>query len=391
MRWTLSTLVALAVLGGGCGKPGVTPTPPPDQPPVDVVSASVDPTPDSAAPPMADTAAPTASDDAVYVPAPLENPPNPPTSARAVALVASITRFNAHAFDEAYAGMIDGVVVQQVGDPVTPVLTGREAIAARDRAMAEAATHYAIVAERLYEAGDWIIIDGVIWGQQDAPLFGHPASRRRFSVAVIWAYHYDADGKIDRVDRFFDDAALLLQLGHLEPVPGARERLQAAPTDDAVESTEGAPNPTGEAIVRRVEATFADGTIDAAWDGLFAPTFRFSSVNETLQTTTQTEYLAYRRAPDELGVRWSPAVQLDRVLSVDDRVLTWATHVGTYTGEGTGEGTGEDAASVPKGTDVTAHTFDIWVLADGKVKSQRTFGNGLEVRAQLGMLPGVRP
>ena len=379
MRRALSTLVALAVLGGGCGKPGVTPTPPPDQPPVDVVSASVS----VAAATAADTASSPAADAAAYVPAPLENPPNPPTSARAVALVKSIARFNAHAFDEACADMVDGVVIQQVGDPVTPVLTGREALAARDRAMAEAATHYAIVAERLYEAGDWIIVDGVIWGQQDAPLFGHPASHRRFSVAVIWAYHYDADGKIDRVDRFFDDAALLLQLGHLEPVPGARERLQAAPTDDAVESTEGAPNPTGEAIVRRVEATFADGTVDAAWDGLFAPTFRFSSVNETLQTTTKAEYLAYRRAPDELGVRWSPTVQLDRVLSVDDRVLTWATHVGTYTGEG--------VASVPKGTEVTVHTFGIWVLADGKVKSLRSFGNGLEVRAQLGMLPGVRP
>ncbi|PKN56717.1 MAG: hypothetical protein CVU56_14680 [Deltaproteobacteria bacterium HGW-Deltaproteobacteria-14] len=385
MRRAAFALVALAAgLNGGCGKPSVPSAPPPGPPPGDVVSASVDPAPATTAPAAAaDAAVSPTSDAAAYVPVPLEHPPNPPTSARAVALAASVARYNAHAFDEAYADMVDGVVVRQIGDPIAPVLTGRAALVARDRAMAEAATYYAIVAERLYEAGDWIIVDGVIWGKQDAPLFGHPASHRRFGVAVIWAYHYTADDKIDRVDRFFDDAALLYQLGHLEPVPGARTRLQAAPTDDAIESTEGAPNTANEALVARIEAAFADGTVDAQWDALFSPGFVFDNVNETNRITTKDEYLQYRRAPTELGVQRTPAARLERVLSVDDRVLTWSEHPGTYTGEG--------VATVPKGTEVTVHTFDLWTVADGKVKSLRSFGNGLEAMAQLGMLPGAAP
>ncbi|TNF36842.1 MAG: nuclear transport factor 2 family protein [Deltaproteobacteria bacterium] len=378
ISFVLASALALAACGKGEARHEVAPSAA-----ADVARAEPAPAADVA---KAEPPAPTPSDAPAAAAAAVKPVEVTPTgSPRAVALVEALERIKGGTIDEeALASLAEDVVIAQIGDPTTPELRGRGAVLAALKDAAAAIRYFTLTPSRLYEAGDWIVIDAVLFGHHAGELLGRAPSDTVtvFGVALVLACHFGEDGKVDRIEGYFDGEALRLELGILAPPPGGKERLIAGPRGGAAKYTHGAPNPANEELVRRAEAALGDGSVDAAWASLFAPGFEFDNVNENNFFRDADGYLAYWRQPTEHGVKRTPGAELERVLSVDDCVLTWGVVRGTYTGEG--------QARVPAGTKVDVHVFDIWTLADGRIKSRKSFTNGLEALSQLGLLENVK-
>jgi len=381
-RWPL----VLTLLGGTAAACGSERAPAPASPPAAVaVAQSPDPAAPSAgsvAPTPPTSPAPTPRSEPVVAPVAPSPPHEAETgSARALALGASFARYNAGAYDDAWPMLTEATAIHDVGNPYTPALVGRAALIARDRAFAAAFEYPRITPERLYEAGDWIIANPVYSGVYIDPATGKAPRSHTLGVAAILAFHYAADGTVDRVDRFFDGAAMRMQIGLWSRLPGPGLRILAGPTDDELEFTQGEPNPVNEATVRAITAAVADGSLGATWERYFGPGFLYENINESVLITERDAFLAHLDAV-ELGVLRDRAVTLERVVSVDRNVMTWTVRGGTYKGGLDGVAAREQRVEV--------HGFDLWTFApDGRVKTWRRYDNGLEVLAQLGALPAT--
>jgi|GEM_PF-3004211 len=396
MRDLIALIVALGLSAGACGgdkrmsapaaNDAASPKSSPEAAAAEVAAPTAEPEPTTAEPTAAEptTAEPTAaeptSEAAATEP---EKYDEHVGSARGTALVKAFNAVKSGDMAAALAGFAEDVVIARIGDPYAPTITGREAVITALQSAASTMRYFAATPSRLYESGDWIAADAVLFGHHTGELLGRAPTGAVIGVALVLAFHFDEAGEIDRVESYFDGEALRRQIGALSPPPGGKVRLIAAPTDDEPEFTRGPGVPENEAVVRRFEAALADGSLGASWDALVQPNPNFENVNENNRFETRDDYLAHWTRPTELGVKLTPGVRFERLLSVDDRVLTWSTLHGVYGGEG--------PATVPEGTEITQRVFEIWTLRDGKVKSRKSFSNGLEVLAQLGMLPDAAP
>jgi steroid delta-isomerase-like uncharacterized protein len=67
-----------------------------------------------------------------------------------------------------------------------------------------------------HDAGDTVITEFVGRGTNDGPLGSLPATGRPGEVPYVEIYHFDGDGKVTGGRAYFDQLAMLIQLGHAE-------------------------------------------------------------------------------------------------------------------------------------------------------------------------------
>ena len=369
MKYVAIAITALGLAIGGCGKKEEAPKTPPPAEPVAANPTPAEPTPAPAEP-------------AVAEPAPAEPAPVEPAPVvdRAAALIAGFALYNEHKLDEAAANFAEGVVGNYVGDPMMPIATGREAVLANDRALLAGFPDIKVTPVRVYEAGEWVVAEVVMTGTHSAAFRGMEPTNKPFGIAAAMAYHFAADGKIDRFDQFVDAATMMMQIGAV-PTPAMMGELKlvAAP-EGAPAIIKGEPSQAHQDLVTALNADFKADTIEAAWDKYFAADFVYTSANEGLALATKDENLAYMKKmmfamfPDWAG-------KAEQMLSVGDRVISWSVSTATYKG-------GMEGIEA-KDQKLTLHGLDFWTLADGKVKAYTMYGNGLEFMAQLGMIGGA--
>jgi steroid delta-isomerase-like uncharacterized protein len=69
---------------------------------------------------------------------------------------------------------------------------------------------------KFYDAGDTVVTEFIGSGTNDGPLGPLPATGRRGEVPYLEIYHFNADGQVIGGRAYFDQLALLVQLGHAE-------------------------------------------------------------------------------------------------------------------------------------------------------------------------------
>ena len=67
---------------------------------------------------------------------------------------------------------------------------------------------------RMVDMGDgWVLVEAVFGGTQDGPYLGIPATGRYADVSVVWMARSDADGMMTYFHCYFDNSALLRDMG----------------------------------------------------------------------------------------------------------------------------------------------------------------------------------
>ena len=367
MKYIAITITALGLVLGACGKKDTKPAQPnPPTEPAKVDEAKVDEAKVDEA--KVDEAK---VDEAKVDEAKVD---------RAAETVAGFAKFNAHDLDGAFANVTDDVVVNEVGDPMTPVVTGKAAFLAEHRAMLVGFPDTKVSPVRVYDAGEWVISEVVITGTNTGAFQGMEATNKPFGVAAAMAYHFNADGKVDRIDNFVDSATIMMQMGAIPAPPEMGEMKLVAAPEAAPEIIKGEPNEANVETVKGWYAAFTNDNLQAAVDKYWADDFTFHGPNEGMELKGKQENHDYlKKMMFGMFPDWTGTVE--NTVSVGDYVIAWTTSAGTYKGGMPGV----EAADQK----ISSHSLDFSKLADGKVAEFTYYGNGLEFMSQLGMMGGA--
>jgi steroid delta-isomerase-like uncharacterized protein len=86
------------------------------------------------------------------------------------------------------------------------------------KAWADAFSDAEVTEAQYYDAGDTVVAEFVGRGTHDGQLGPMPATGRRVDVPYVEIYRFNADGKVSSGRAYFDQLALLTQLGQA-PAP----------------------------------------------------------------------------------------------------------------------------------------------------------------------------
>ena len=78
-----------------------------------------------------------------------------------------------------------------------------------------------VTSAKYYDAGDTVVTEFVGVGTNDGPLGPMPATNRHLDLPYCEIYHFGASGKVVSGQAYLDMYGMLVQLGHVEPPPGA--------------------------------------------------------------------------------------------------------------------------------------------------------------------------
>lgn len=83
---------------------------------------------------------------------------------------------------------------------------------------ADAFSDAEVTEAKYYDAGDTVVAEFVGRGTNDGALGPMPATNRSIHIPFCEIYHFDADGKINGGNAYFDMYGMLVQLGHAQPL-----------------------------------------------------------------------------------------------------------------------------------------------------------------------------
>ena len=299
-----------------------------------------------------------------------------------------VALYNEHNLDAAFANLADNVVMNNVGDPMTPTLNGREAVMANFRAIVAGFPDTKATPVRVFDMGDMIVVEMVLTGTQTGAFRGIEATNKPVGVATAMTWHFDADNKIDRMDSFFDAATMMMQVGAIStPAEMGELKLVSAPEGevqiikaDPADANAAATAATNVALVNAWYADFTSGNLQAAADKYWADDFTYTGANEGVMMTGKQQNVDYlTKTMFSMFPDWSG--KLEQSASVGGYVIGWSVSTATYKGGMPGV--------EAKDQKITTHSLDITQVVDGKIKGFTYYGNGLEFMSQLGMIGGA--
>jgi steroid delta-isomerase-like uncharacterized protein len=351
MRSSSCTLIlALTVMGIGCGGE----TPPPQPPPQPTAEATPPP-----APPPTMTAAPT--------------PPPKPTTAEASkqvvpAIADALSSHDAKKLASFYAE--DAVISQAGMEPAK----GRDAIAANAQKFFDAFSNVKVGFSRVFVKGDTVISEWTMTGTHAGEFHGVKASEKPIGVQGVTISFVDPSaGLIKEEHRYVDGATIMSQIGAskqkarpMATLPSSIEWHISKGTPDEDKNLEIAKSMSA-AINGKKEADFlALHSDDAVFDDMTQPT-QMKGKDEA-KKWFKMFLTAFPDANFANSNQWA----------VDDFVINESTMTGTQKGPLPG-------IPATKKT-VTIHGVDIGQLKDGKFVHGWFYGDGMEMAMQLGLV-----
>ncbi len=363
MRKIVGSLV-LGVLVGACGGGGEA-VKPVEAPAAPTVAPPTPPTPEV-------TPAPTA-----------EAPAKPSAQDAAKALVGAVSdSLNTHDLAKFTATYTDDAVLVVAGNPEP--IKGREAIGADTKRAFDAFPNLKMGFSRVWAKGDVYVCEWVDTATHSGDLMGIKATEKPVGytgLSIVWV---NADGKIKEEHRYLDLGTVLAQVGaskaKARPVATLPTSIEwhfaksDAAEDKGVEGLKSA----YAAFEKKDDKAMGDMSADdITWDDLLMPAPMKGKADAVKYWKTFMTAFPDLKAPATNS--WG----------VEDFAIAEIAFTGTPKGAIMG------LTSQTK-KPVTLHIVDIVQMKDGKVTKGWSYGNGVELLMQFGLMrppggPAVKP
>ncbi len=388
-RYALGLVAALAFAGAGCSKKSTTPAPAavkpaepaPEAPkpaePAPEAPKPAEPAPEAPKPAEPAPEAPKPAEPAPEAPKPAEPAPEAPATDRAAAVIRGIELASQGKYDESLADWADTAVWHSVG---RPELVGKAAILAEMAEGRKAFPDLQLKPTWIFDAGETVVAITVLRGTNSGPLGTAPATGKTVGIETAVVFHFGADGKVDRATEFFDEQKVAAQLGVIpgaegQPVPPVLELPTAEPT-----IVKGAANEANLVTAKAIMDAFKKDTFAAKLRETLTADFTMTdpmtggTIAGAEASITALEKGLFAMWPDYSGTAtWTG--------SVGEWVITVLDNQGTYKGGIPGV-EAKDQVSKFK-------SLDLMLYEGGKVKTYKSFANGMEIMAALMPAPAA--
>jgi steroid delta-isomerase-like uncharacterized protein len=238
-------------------------------------------------------------------------------------------------------------------------------------------------ASRIWQRGEAAVVEWTMLGTQSGEWMGVKASGKRVGIRGVTLYWFKLNGLINDVHVYFDVGSVLAQLG------AAPKGIDAPPA--------GWP----ASVPAKADVFVADGTeqekknvhtLNASYDALEAKNDAgFLAPFADDVDVFRLDRVAPERGKDE---RRKFAKWVERGLSSLAQNPTNAWGVGPYAIEEytiTGVNSGPIAGTPPSGHSLQLHYVDVDEMKDDKIVRVWTYGNSMELLAQMGTVPRASP
>jgi steroid delta-isomerase-like uncharacterized protein len=131
--------------------------------------------------------------------------------------VQGLEAFRAGNIDPIVANFAKTITWDAVGSPLEPPSKGAEAVRSRWEDLLIAIPDMQLYARRIFHQGDLIVMQVVLTGTHKGDFRGLPATNKPLGAEVLtWIWH-DKEGKAKKVLVYYNEAALLAQMGVMGP------------------------------------------------------------------------------------------------------------------------------------------------------------------------------
>jgi len=229
---------------------------------------------------------------------------------------------------------------------------------------------------RVLQKGELLVVEWAASGTNSGELNG-PATNKKAAIYGCDVFWFNEAGAIKRQESFHDDTTMLQQIGKM---PGKARDLAVLPDKNA-EWIVAAGTPEEDALVEKMKSTWPTTWNKRDAKGYDAVLNDDSEHNDiTIPTSTKG-----RAALLKEFASISKALP-DMVTTID---RAWAFAPNIVVSEITFTGTMKAPLRTLKPTNkpVTIHALEIDELKAGKIQKGTTYSNGLELLAELNMLP----
>lgn len=133
--------------------------------------------------------------------------------------VQGLEAFRAGNIDPIVANFAANITWDAVGSPLEPPSKGAEAVRSRWEDLLTAIPDMQLYARRIFHQGDLIVMQVVLTGTHKGDFRGLAATNKPLGAEVLaWVWH-DKEGKAKKVLVYYNEAALLAQMGQLGDAP----------------------------------------------------------------------------------------------------------------------------------------------------------------------------
>lgn len=133
--------------------------------------------------------------------------------------VQGLQAFRAGDLDPIIENFAKDIVWDAVGSPIAPPSEGAEAVRSRWEDLLTGIPDMKLHARRIFHQGDLIAMQVVLTGSHKGNFRGlEPTNKPLGTEVLVWVWH-DKDGKAKKVDVYYNEAALLAQMGVLGDAP----------------------------------------------------------------------------------------------------------------------------------------------------------------------------
>ncbi len=279
---------------------------------------------------------------------------------------------SAHDAKKAASFYAEGAIKKVVG---MPDAAGREAIAADMQKLFAAAPTAKTTATRVLMKGDVVVVEWSWVGTHSGEMMGMKATEKPVGVMGADVMWFAPDGLIKEQHTYMDVGTIMSQIGASKakgrPVPslsgGAPTVVVSTNHADEAKNVEAATKMFG-AFEKKSDADFIGGAADdIVWDDMTQPEATKGKAAAKKYFTAMTTAF-----PDVKGT-------IDNVWGAGDFVIAEGTMTGTHKAAFFG--------IQPTKKQIHLHGLDIMQFKNGKIISGRSYGNGVEMMMQLGLVP----
>ena len=292
--------------------------------------------------------------------------------------MAGLVAFSEGRVDESFAGYAEGAVWSIPG---VPEVQGKAAIVERMKGNRAAMPDMVIRPSHVFESNGKVIVVYVMKGTNTAPMGAAPATGKSVVVQGAMVIDFDEAGKIMRVTDFFDNAAVLTQLGVIPTPEGAPVPTPVALPEET-EIVKAPANEANRATTNAVLAAMTATTFEAKLREVLAADFSMRDPSSGQTITGVDAVITHMK--DGLFKMWPDyTATVQQCWSTGDWVICQVDNKGTYKGGIPGV-EGKDQAT-------RFTSLDFMEYSDGKAKTYLSFANSMQIMEQLGAVPGAYP
>ncbi len=287
--------------------------------------------------------------------------------------VQGLEAFRAGNIDPIVANFAKTITWDAVGSPLEPPSKGSEAVRSRWEDLLTAIPDMKLYARRVFHQGDLIVMQVVLTGSHKGDFRGLAPTNKPLGAEVLaWVWH-DKEGKAKKVLVYYNEAALLAQMGVLgadAPVPPIPEIPTGQP-----EIITGADDAAPKKAMKELYAAGKD-SLKVCEEKLCAEGFVAHDMSEGTELKTAEEH----KASQEMfyGAFPDAKTKLDQAVAFGPE---WVAV--TMKGKGTHKGDMGPIKATNKKVDLAFS--EIVRFEDGKIAESWGYHNNLDMMAQLGL------